>query len=320
MSRQYLPHQSVLPQECLGFFDKGKYFLDATFGAGGHSRMILEKFSDSILHGIDQDTQALENARNNFPKEIQSGRLCLHHMNFENFPSWRAKNDPNLFFDGILMDIGVSSHQFDSEERGFSFRGDAPLDMRMNQEDGELETAADILNHYSEEKIADMLYYLGEEKFSRKIAKKIIEERKNTPFETTAQLENLVFHVYPAKLRHRSIHPATKTFQALRIAVNRELEVLENSIEKYFELLSPGGKLLIISFHSLEDRIVKRQFRKIAQTSPNYATILTKKPITATEQEVQVNRRSRSAKLRVLLRREDGGDQKNKYKKSDART
>jgi 16S rRNA (cytosine1402-N4)-methyltransferase len=218
-------------------------------------------------------------------------------------------------FAGILMDLGVSSHQFDKMERGFSFRADAPLDMRMNYGDSSIPTAADLLNSLSEKEIADILFNYGEERLSRKIASRIVELRQKKKIETTGELEDICFHAYPPKDRHGKIHPATRSFQALRIAVNEELTVLENTLPKLLPYLAHGGTLAVISFHSLEDRIVKHTFKEISE-SDQAVTILTKKPLTASESELTENSRSRSAKLRVL-QKGDFGKPKNKYANPD---
>src|SRR5690606_34820237 len=198
-----------------------------------------------------------------------------------------------------------------------SFRGDAPLDMRMNYGDSSIPTAADLLNTMSEKDIADMIFKYGEERLSRRIAQRIVEFRQTKKLETTQELEDICFHAYPAKERHGRIHPATRTFQALRIAVNAELTVLENTLPKLLPFLAEGGVLAVISFHSLEDRIVKHTFKEIVEKEDFSATILTKKPMTATEEELSQNSRSRSAKLRLLqresqLRRVDGHKKKRK--------
>jgi 16S rRNA (cytosine1402-N4)-methyltransferase len=205
-------------------------------------------------------------------------------------------------FAGILMDLGVSSHQFDKTERGFSFRGDAPLDMRMNYGDSNTPTAADLLNTLPEKEIADLLFAYGDERLSRRIAARICELRQTKKIETTGELEDICFHAYPAKDRHQKTHPATRSFQALRIAVNDELRVLEDTIPKLLPYLSEGGVLAIISFHSLEDRIVKHTFKELLEKQDFPVTILTKKPLTATDEELSENSRSRSAKLRLLQR------------------
>ena len=221
-------------------------------------------------------------------------------MNYEEFPSWIEANKPELKFHGILMDLGVSSHHFDKFDRGFSFREDAPLDMRMDFQNERLYTAAEVLNTFDEEDIADIIFKYGEERLSRRIAKNIVEARSDKKIETTKELENICFHAYPVSQRHKKTHPATKTFQALRIFVNRELEVLENTLEKLYDLLLPGGVLAVISFHSLEDRIAKHKFKEIFQINKKTAKILTKKPVYPSESELSENSRSRSAKLRVL--------------------
>ncbi len=222
-------------------------------------------------------------------------------------------------FAGILMDLGVSSHQFDKMERGFSFRADAPLDMRMNYMDPATPTAADLLNTLREDEIADIIFKYGEERLSRRIASKIVELRQKEKIATTGQIEDICFHAYPVKDRHRGIHPATRTFQALRIAVNSELTVLENTLPNLLPYLAEGGVLAVISFHSLEDRIVKHTFKEIVEKNIFPATILTKKPLTATDEELSQNSRSRSAKLRLLQRessqpgRVDGAKKKKRY-------
>jgi 16S rRNA (cytosine1402-N4)-methyltransferase len=223
-------------------------------------------------------------------------------MNFSDFPDWCEKHQMHGKFAGILMDLGVSSHQFDKMERGFSFRADAPLDMRMNYTDPGIPSAADLLNSLSETEIADIIYRYGEERLSRRIAAKIVEKRNEKKIETTSELEDICFHAYPARERHGRIHPATRTFQALRIAVNQELTVLENTLPKLLPFLAPGGVLAVISFHSLEDRIVKHTFKDLMENQGIPATILTKKPITASDKELSENSRSRSAKLRLIQR------------------
>lgn len=301
---EYTSHYSVLLKEVLEAFEKQtstqKYFGDMTFGGGGHSFAIAESFAKAHIFSVDQDNDALENGYKLIKERGKSETMTLVKMNFHNFPKWFEKEHSDKKLDGIVMDLGVSSHHFDDFERGFSFREDAFLDMRMNQDDGEFYTAAEVLNELDEESLANMIFKYGEERYSRRIAKAIVGFRKDQKLERTKDLENICFHAYPANLRHKKIHPATKTFQALRIFVNRELEVLENSLENMFHLLSPGGVLAIISFHSLEDRIVKHKFKEIFQSDKNAAKIITKKPIYPSEQELEENSRSRSAKLRLL--------------------
>ncbi len=307
-SSTYTSHYSVLYSECYEYFQERSnskekvFFADMTFGGGGHTLGFAESFKNAIFYSVDQDPEAFENGTKLIKERKLENRVNLIRTNYENFPIWVEENLEGVHFDGILMDLGVSSHHFDKFERGFSFREDAPLDMRMDFENDEVYTASEVLNNFNETEIADIIYKYGEEHYSRRIAKNIIEKRNDKPIETTKELEDIVFHSYPKHLRHKKIHPATKTFQALRIFVNRELEVLENTIEKLYDILAPGGLLAIISFHSLEDRIVKHTYKEISQKHKNIAKILTKKPIYPSEKEISENSRSRSAKLRVLLK------------------
>lgn len=304
MSFNYKKHYSVLFNECIDYLylesEDKPVFADMTFGAGGHTTGLAQRDENSTVYSVDQDPDALDNAQVTLKENNLSDRVTLLAMNFENFSDYALEN--GLVFDGIMADLGVSSHHFDTFDRGFSFREDAPLDMRMNHKDKNEQNAADILNDYSEEEIANILYVYGEERLSRRIAANIVEFKKTKRLETTKELEDICFHAYPKSQRHKGTHPATRTFQALRIAVNRELEVLENSIEKWFSILKPKGTLAIISFHSLEDRIVKHKFKEIFQNDKNSVKILTKRPLIPTEEEIEQNRRSRSAKLRVIQR------------------
>ncbi|MEM9264358.1 MAG: 16S rRNA (cytosine(1402)-N(4))-methyltransferase RsmH [Cyanobacteria bacterium P01_F01_bin.13] len=279
-------HQPVLAEEVLAGLDPkpNSRYLDATVGGGGHSRLILE--ADSTIHvvALDQDPQALDAARRNLAEF--GDRVTFWHGNFAEFsPSEQG-------FDGVLADLGVSSPQLDRPERGFSFRHQGGLDMRMNPAQ-EL-TAADLVNHGSERELADIFYHYGEERLSRRIARRIVEHR---PFQTTTSLADAIAASVPGKYRHGRIHPATRVFQALRIAVNRELEVLERLIDVSPDWLVPGGRLAIISFHSLEDRRVKHGMR-----DHEHLKVLTKKPITASDAEIRRNPRARSAKLRLAQR------------------
>ncbi|MCU0239096.1 MAG: 16S rRNA (cytosine(1402)-N(4))-methyltransferase RsmH [Pyrinomonadaceae bacterium] len=280
---------------------KNGVFIDATLGMGGHTEAILQKKAKVI--GIDQDSEAIELAK---------VRLASFGDNFRvvkaNFSEIKQATDEKV--DGILADLGVSSLQFDSETRGFSFRFDAPLDMRMdaNSED---ETAAELLERLSEFDIAKIIYEYGEEKFSRKIARRIVEKRESgEPIKTTKELANLVAKSVYTK---EKIHPATRTFQALRIAVNHELDILQQFINDSVDILKPNGRLAIISFHSLEDRIIKQTFQKLSGKCfcpPRFpqcvcgankqVEILTRKPIVPSELEINENPRARSAKLRVI--------------------
>lgn len=279
-------HHSVLAEEVLAGLDPQPHghYIDATVGGGGHSRLILEADATVRVLAIDQDPMALEAAQHNLSEF--GDRIAFWHGNFSDF------NPLEHRFDGVLADLGVSSPQLDRPERGFSFRHTGTLDMRMNPTQ-EL-TAADLINHSSERELADIFYQYGEERLSRRIARRIVERR---PFQTTTDLADAIAASVPGKYRHGRIHPATRVFQALRIAVNRELDVLETLIEVAPDWLTPGGKLAIISFHSLEDRRVKHGIRNHEKLK-----ILTKKPITATEEEIRRNPRARSAKLRLAER------------------
>jgi len=281
-------HIPVLAQEVvagLAVQPQGLY-LDATVGGGGHAGLVLGAAAAVRLIGLDQDEQAIAAAQASLAEF--GDRVALHHANFAEF-------DPGTQqFDGILADLGVSSAQFDIGDRGFSFRHTAPLDMRMNQQ--QALTAAEIINTWDEVDLANLFYTYGEERLSRRIARRIVERR---PFQTTTDLADAIFHSVPRSYRYGRIHPATRVFQALRIAVNAELTVLETLLKVAPTWLKPGGRLAIISFHSLEDRLVKHAFR----ASPELR-VLTKKPIQPTDQEVDANPRARSAKLRVGERKE----------------
>lgn len=312
MSETYLPHISVLLDECLQGLAVGAkgiqepLFADLTFGAGGHSSEILRRFPNCRLIAFDQDPQAIKNGQQLIQANGWEERAKLVHANFETFPQWVATNLPGKFH-GVLADLGVSSHQFDEKDRGFSFRADAPLDMRMNPSDHDAPTAADLVNTLSEQDLANLIFKYGEERLSRKIAARIVERRKTTPYKTTSELEEACFLSYPPSQRHRGAHPATRTFQALRIAVNDELGVLERLLAGLPGVLAEQGVAAIISFHSLEDRIVKHTFKEIVAQSDGRVTILTKKPIIPSEREIEVNPRARSAKLRLLQMGHHGG-------------
>ena len=286
-------HLPVLPNEtvCLLRPENGGTFVDGTLGFGGHAKLLLDAGATRLI-GIDQDHVALEYARS----LLGSQAVCISG----NFSRLRYLLKPLGIgkVAGILLDIGVSSMQLDDEERGFSFRSDGPLDMRMNFD--ATECAADLINSLPEAELADILFRFGEERLSRRIAKLIVDRRRKVRFERTADLAEVVTSAYPPSARFKHPHPATRTFQALRIAVNDELSALEQGISQSFELLAPGGVLAIISFHSLEDRIVKNAFR--LQAAEQDWNILTKRPIIAGDEERQANPRSRSAKLRAIER------------------
>lgn len=276
-------HIPVLTQELisgLNIVPKGHY-LDATVGGGGHSSLILAQFPDVKLTAIDRDETAILAAKNRLA-EYGEDRIEFWHGNFAEYEPGERR------FDGIIADLGVSSPQLDNADRGFSFQQTADLDMRMDR--SQSLTAAEIVNHWKEVKLADIFYKLGEERFSRRIAKNITQKR---PFTTTTELASAIAASVPAKYRYGKINPATRVFQALRIAVNQELQSLETFIDLVPNWLKIGGTIGIISFHSLEDRIVKHSFRNSERLK-----VLTKKPIVAAEEERAKNPRSRSAKLR----------------------
>jgi 16S rRNA (cytosine1402-N4)-methyltransferase len=262
----------------------GGHYLDATVGGGGHSALILASASDVYLTALDQDEQAIAAAQARLQEF--SNRITWWQGNFADF------NPGEHRFDGIVADLGVSSAQFDLAERGFSFRQDGSLDMRMNRQ--QALTAAEIVNTWDETALANLIFSYGEERLSRRIARRIVTQR---PFHSTLQLAEAIAHSVPPAYRYGRIHPATRTFQALRIAVNRELEVLETFLDKAPHWLKPNGRLAMISFHSLEDRLVKHRLRENPLLS-----VLTKKPIEPMPEEIAQNGRSRSAKLRIAIR------------------
>lgn len=297
-------HMPVLPAQTLAGLapHPGGRYIDGTLGGAGHAAAVLDASApDGQLLGIDTDTAALAAAAARLAPYGE--RAVLIHGNFRDLGLLAGEAGFDSV-DGILLDLGVSSHQLDTPERGFSFQADGPLDMRLNPEEGE--TAADLVNDTPEQALADLIYRYGDERGSRRIARVIAEARRKERIESTGQLAALVARALGG--RHGKIHPATRTFQALRIAVNQELESLETALPQAVELLAPGGRLAVIAFHSLEDRIVKQFFRAESgyggeqNSSPARLTILTKKPIEAEEDEARANPRSRSAKLRVAER------------------
>ena len=277
-------HIPVLAQELLEFLNlqpQGHY-LDATLGRGGHTSLILKAYPQIKVTAIDRDLQAIASCRENLP-QYGEDRLTFWQGNFVDYQPFKLK------FDGIIADLGVSSPQFDQAERGFSFRNCGDLDMRMDQ--NQPLTAKKIVNHWSEKDLADNIYLYGEERLSRRIAKTIVQKR---PFQTTTELAEAIAACVPSKYRYGKIHPATRTFQALRIIVNQELESLEKFLAIAPQWLKPDGRISIISFHSLEDRIVKNKFKQHPLLK-----VITKKPIIPSREEQKFNPRSRSAKLRV---------------------
>jgi len=299
-------HISVLLRESvdgLNIAPDGIY-VDGTAGGGGHSAAILEKLSTGKLYSIDQDPDAIKTVTERFKGNPNSVIVKGNFSDMKNLLADRGVYQVN----GVLLDIGVSSHQLDTAERGFSFHEDAPLDMRMSQSGA---TAADLVNSLPEKELSKILFVYGEEKFAPSIARNIVKQREIAPIATTLELAEIIRSSVPEKVRRQG-HPARKSFQALRIAVNKELEVLEKGIEDAFELLATGGRLAVITFHSLEDRIVKQKMSSWYQgctCPPDFpvcvcgnkpkAKPVTRKPIVANSTELEQNPRSRSAKLRI---------------------
>jgi len=300
------PHEPVLLAEVTAALAEpaagGGWVLDGTLGAGGHAEPLLEALPAARLLGLDRDPDALALADERLARF--GDRCRLVHAAYADAPAVVADVVGGPLA-GALLDLGVSSMQLDRPERGFSFQADGPLDMRMDGTGGE--TAADLVGELPEGELADLIYQLGEERASRRIARAIVEARARGPIETTGQLAQVIADagVRTRRPRRRTrkgrppprLHPATKTFQALRLAVNDELGQLERGLPALFELLAPGGRLAVIAFHSLEDRISKRFFR--ARKQAGDCRVLTKKPTQAGEEEVARNPRARSAKLRV---------------------
>lgn len=303
-------HSSVLLQECLHFLapeTPEPLLVDGTLGEGGHTEVFLKSFPQLKVIGIDADPAIQAKAKARLAPFSGRIRFFLGWSDdfFMQYP--QDTPDPSL----ILFDLGISLFHYMESGRGFSFRADEPLDMRINP--NEQLTAADIVNSYTEKALADLLYLCAEERFSRQIARAIVTERQKKSFTEARQLSETVFYAVPAHFRHGAIHPATKTFQALRIAVNNELERLPHLLEKAFDRLAEGGKMGVISFHSLEDRIVKRFFKGLAKScicppempickcgGEPRAELLTKKPVGPSAEEISHNAPSRSARLRVI--------------------
>ena len=303
-------HVSVLLNECLEGLNikENGIYVDGTLGGAGHSSEILKRLSnEGRLIGIDQDTDALKAAKERL-KDYSN--VTFVHSNFSNIEN--VLNNLNIDgVDGILMDLGVSSYQLDEGERGFSYMKDAPLDMRMNRENDF--SAYNVVNEYSEEDLYRIIRDYGEEKFAKRIASFIVENRQEKNIETTLELVEIIKNAIPAKARREGPHPAKRTFQAIRIEVNSELSILNKTIEDGVKKLNKGGRMAIITFHSLEDRIVKNKFRDLAAScrcpkefpvcvcgEKAKVKIISRKAIEPTKEEVEVNPRSRSAKLRVI--------------------
>lgn len=273
--------------------EPGKVIVDATIGTAGHAQSIIERITPGgRLIGIDRDQESLDIAQERLGKfpdacEFIYGNFSDIDVIFKNLNIKKI--------DGILFDLGISSFQLDDPHRGFSFQSEGPLDMRLDRKS--YISAYDLVNNLNEEEISSLLWTFGQERWHNRIAHLLIEERARSPITTTVQLANIVMRAVPYRYRHYRIHPATRTFQAVRIAVNRELETLKTAIEKSFEFLDRRARICVISFHSLEDRVVKLSFRKAS--SERQISIITPKPLVPTEAEIKANPSSRSAKLRV---------------------
>ncbi|AIL12691.1 16S rRNA methyltransferase [Candidatus Paracaedimonas acanthamoebae] len=311
-------HFSVMLNEVLSslHLHKDGIYVDGTFGVGGYSRAILQQASCTVL-GIDRDPQAVKLGH---VLEQENSHFKMIYGRFSQMKELLESQGIKVV-DGIALDLGVSSPQLDQKERGFSFRFEGPLDMRMGQEGM---TAAEVVNYYSEVQLSDIIFNYGEERYARRIARAIIKARAEEVINTTLQLANIVRSVVPKS--RDGIDPATRTFQGLRIYINRELEELSEGLKAAEALLAPGGRLVVVCFHSLEDRIVKDFFRKKSQ-APKHASrhlpmlptlsnptlkILTAKPLQATPEEISVNPRSRSAKLRVAEKLENASQEQGK--------
>lgn len=287
-------------------------YVDATLGGGGHSGEILKQLTSGHLYSFDQDETAIHYNQANLGSAIEEGKLTLMQTNFRNLKQALADQGVTAI-DGIVYDLGVSSPQFDDAKRGFSYQHDAPLDMRMNQD--QPLSAYQVVNEWSYQELVRILYRYGEEKFTKQIARAIERARQKQPIQTTMELANIVKEAIPAAARRHGGHPAKKSFQAIRIAVNDELGALEDSLEQALGLLKVGGRISVITFQSLEDRLVKTMFKEAtslpdlppglpvipADAQPDFK-LINKKPVLPTEDELKVNHRAHSAKLRVIER------------------
>jgi len=319
MKKVEIVHTPVLLEECLSYlspigepFEKNAFMIDSTLGEGGHSNAFLAKFPNLHILGLDRDKTIQARARERL--SVYGDRMDFYNGWFNefysNYPS--DKERPNI----ILFDLGISVYHYEKSGRGFSFRYDEPLDMRLNFEEGE--SAADIVNTWREEELANMIYLYSDEKMSRRIARAIVEARNGGKIESSKQLAEIIYDAVPGNYKHGNIHPATRTFQALRIAVNSELRRLPEALHDAFNVLAAGGKLGVITFHSLEDRIVKNYFRNLGKKcicppqqarctcgGEPCAEIVTRKPVEPSAEEVKTNSPSRSAKLRVVRKLRD---------------
>ena len=308
---QYV-HYPVMHREVLSYLQpkhENSLMVDCTLGEGGHSNLFLSQYPDLKIIGLDRDATIQEKAKvrlAQFGERFEAKNIC-----FDDF--WRNYDGPGV--DLVLFDLGISIFHYEESGRGFGFKHDEVLDMRLGCNEGGL-SAKDVVNQYDEQSLADIIYRYGEERYSRRIARAICEYRETKEIETTGELANLIYNAVPGEYRRHRFHPATKTFQALRIEVNRELDRIEPALEGAIKALNPGGRIAVITFHSLEDRPVKWYFKNHADE----LEILTKKPIEATPEECEENPPSRSAKLRVAEKRAEKIKQtgkKNKYKLED---
>lgn len=305
-------HRPVLLDEVIEYLniDPSGIYVDGTIGGGGHALAIVQRLTTGRLIGLDQDEEAIDAA--GMRLKDYKDKVTIVRSNFHEIKD--VLNGLNIDkANGILLDLGVSSHQLDTPERGFSYREDAPLDMRMDQR--HKKTARDIVNEYSEAELYRIIRDYGEDRFAKNIAKHIVRARQDKSIETTFQLNEIIKAAIPAKVRATSGHPSKRTFQAIRIELNRELDVLKESLDDMIDLLKPGGRLAIITFHSLEDKIVKENFKVNENPCicpPDFPVcvcgrkpkgrIITKKPVLPSEEEIEENSRSKSAKLRVFER------------------
>ncbi len=297
-----------MANEVLSFLDPGEreaLLVDCTLGEGGHTSLFLQRYPNLKVLGLDRDSRIMEKAKNRMAP--YGDRFQARNIWFDQF--WKNYDGPKV--DYILFDLGISVFHYEESGRGFSFKREEKLDMRLNIE-GELD-ASDVVNDYDETSLANLIYNYGEERYSRRIAAAICRSRQIKRIEYTNELADIIWDAVPNEYRHRRIHPATKTFQALRIEVNGELDRIEPALQGALEALKPGGRIAVITFHSLEDRPVKWFFKE----HENVLEILTKKPVCPTEEECQTNPPSRSAKLRVVERLEkerDPAKKRNKYR------
>ncbi len=294
-------HISVMPNECLELLDvkEDGIYVDGTLGRGGHAKLILQKLKKGKLYCFDLDEEAIRESKENL-KDYSN--VVYIHDNFMNMGKYVDK------VDGILLDLGVSSPQFDEADRGFSYRYNGPLDMRMNKDDSL--SAYDVVNTYEEKRLADVFFRYGEEKFSRQIARKIVEARQTKPIETTLELVDVIKSALPAKVLNKKGHPAKQCFQALRIEVNHELDSLKSFLDGFDEILNVKGRVVIITFHSLEDRLVKQHFKMISTVEDNKRIALRPEDVKkadyrllnhgvkASDEELEENHRAKSAIVR----------------------